>query len=323
MGRDMFCEKCGAEIDGDAAFCTECGAVIREFDPADVTLEKKNGWIIGISIAGGVLVLILLIGVMFFMNHSKYIDLVKNGHPALYPDTTYNEAFSSFFTEPKWEYFESEAEEDIVEFRGKCFLLDSDVVIKMTIQFVVDEDEDVSFHTLSLDGKEQSDFLSVLILAGIFEKYEDGNSDGKLEMPDEEEDSDISEDDFDTEAEEYEDTEFDNDDEIDEDYTEYGYLVADNENLYGDMAHFALYDLDNDGIEELIVQGGNSFADTMNKVYTIADNQAEYLGEFAGPVSLFPAESGIGLYASYSRMDNITMYYVLKSGGDGEGKGNY
>ncbi len=46
---------------------------------------------------------------------------MKHGYNDEYPNKSYGEAFDEFFEDPKWEYFVSEDDEDIVEFTGKCF----------------------------------------------------------------------------------------------------------------------------------------------------------------------------------------------------------
>ena len=89
----MFCEKCGTAIEENAAFCHECGALLQEDERKDVKRKKKTGWIIGLSVAGGVFALALVIGIILFVNHNRYIDLVKNSCPELYPDITYKIIF--------------------------------------------------------------------------------------------------------------------------------------------------------------------------------------------------------------------------------------
>lgn len=101
---------------------------------------------------------------------------------------------------------------------------------------------------------------------------------------------------------------------MDVDYTDYEYLVADNEEKYGNMAYFALADIDNDGIKELIIEVGTCDADIVNEVYTLINNEAEYLGEFEGNADLYMSKNSYGIYASYENMGNVITYYIEKDG---------
>lgn len=103
-------------------------------------------------------------------------------------------------------------------------------------------------------------------------------------------------------------------DSMDVDYTDYDYLVADNEEKYGNMAYFALADINNDGIEELIIEGGTCDTDIVNEVYTIINDEAEYLGEFEGNADLYMAKNSYGIYALCENMGNVITYYVGKDG---------
>lgn len=79
---------------------------------------------------------------------------VKNACPEAYPDITYDEAFSAFFSYPSWRHFKGtrngpdddgdgqpdyvEENVDIVEFTGNCIY--SDTEVKALIQFEIDGD---------------------------------------------------------------------------------------------------------------------------------------------------------------------------------------
>ena len=67
----------------------------------------------------------------------RCVQLVKNGYRAGLQDLTYGEAFSDFFVNPQWQYFESRTGKDIVQFTGECIY--QEVNVEARVQFVVDE----------------------------------------------------------------------------------------------------------------------------------------------------------------------------------------
>jgi hypothetical protein len=93
-----------------------------------------------------VLVVLAIIGGIFGANSdedndSKYgsiVNIVRHGHFDAYPDVSINTAFRNFFSNPKWEYFKSEYDEDIVEFEGGATLDNKPVTVEM--QFIVNKD---------------------------------------------------------------------------------------------------------------------------------------------------------------------------------------
>lgn len=84
--------------------------------------------------------------------------------------------------------------------------------------------------------------------------------------------------------------------------------------MYGDGSQYALYDLDKDGIQEIIITAGTSEADWNNSVYTVSNQAAVMMGSFGTTVSLYVAEDGNGLYAVHGHMGNETIYQITKNG---------
>ena len=89
----------------------------------------------------------------------------------LYPDSTYEEAFESFFKDCRWEYFKSTDDLDVVEFYGKCLYGGEEADI--TVQFVVSQEEGTfELYALLIDDEVQPELLKVSFVLDIFDDYE-------------------------------------------------------------------------------------------------------------------------------------------------------
>lgn len=77
---------------------------------------------------------------------------------------------------------------------------------------------------------------------------------------------------------------------------------------------YVLYDLDKDGIQELIVSSGTFASDWSNDVYTISNQAVAQIGSFGSTVSLYEAEDGNGLFAVYGHMGMEIIYQITKTG---------
>ncbi|MBR2477148.1 MAG: hypothetical protein IKB50_03315 [Clostridia bacterium] len=72
------------------------------------------------------------------------ISMVKNGHPELIPDITYEEAYDNFFANPQWRGFEADDGSEVVEFSGECTYDGEDA--EVYIQFVIEDEESFSMY---------------------------------------------------------------------------------------------------------------------------------------------------------------------------------
>jgi len=93
-------------------------------------------------------------------------------------------------------------------------------------------------------------------------------------------------------------------------YRLYGEVLAETYQAYG-SCNYALYDLDKDGTEELIVQTGEIMAELMAEVYTVSYSRAVSMGTFYGGCGLYEAEDGNGIYAvearqGFERVDRLS-----------------
>lgn len=114
----------------------------------------------------------------------KYVRMVREGHPAAYPDISYGDAFDDFFENENWKYFQSDDGRDVVEFRGNCFADGETKDIIMQFLLSVD-DGTFDLHAVSIDGEPQAELVNGMFVLAIFERY--GSGDGMGTLPDEEE----------------------------------------------------------------------------------------------------------------------------------------
>lgn len=99
------------------------------------------------------------------------------------------------------------------------------------------------------------------------------------------------------------------------DYVEaYLPIVEEIKYSYDEYCEYTLYDLDGDGIKELITSQGTCEADWFNTVYTLEDGYVSMIGEFYGSVMLYVAEDGNGLYAVSGSMEFQNIDQITKNG---------
>ena len=82
-------------------------------------------------------------------------------------------------------------------------------------------------------------------------------------------------------------------------YTEYDGIVKDYVNKYGSGINYTMFDLDQDGINELIISCGSNNADWKNDVYSIRDGQSLYVGEFPFSALYYENIGDSGLISVY------------------------
>lgn len=113
-----------------------------------------------------------LIGMVNKIKGIYYIPMVANSKPEIYKDydVTYKKVFAAFFNNAKWEYFKSEDGDDIVEFSGKCLILDE--LSKVNIQFNLDqENENIEMTWFGINDEGVNDFIGALIIMKAFDSY--------------------------------------------------------------------------------------------------------------------------------------------------------
>lgn len=95
------------------------------------------------------------------------------------------------------------------------------------------------------------------------------------------------------------------------------YVIEDTCKNYGEFCQYALYDIDNDGIKELIVSEGTCNADWTNDVYCVNENGlALWIGSFDRPVVLYEAPDGDGIYAVWGNQGLEEVTRITKNGSE-------
>lgn len=212
-----FCMKCGKSITEGDSYCKSCGASLYR-DPDNTCASSKEmdvetkellnsgkkllKSLIGKIISIITVIIIIVVVAREFKDYrlsdvydvvmsasqaeEEHVLSVKRGCPYLYPNVTYEEAFSAFFDLPTWKYFVGTQEgpdddgdglsdyvltnQDVVEFTGYCMYQNTRV--RALIQFVIDGDS-FSAVFLSFNDIPQNNFMIFNLMATVFENYED------------------------------------------------------------------------------------------------------------------------------------------------------
>ena len=100
-------------------------------------------------------------------------------------------------------------------------------------------------------------------------------------------------------------------------YAAYQYVLEDAYENYGESCKYALFDIDNDGVKELILSEGTCNADWINDVYCVNEyGFALGIGSFARPVVLYEAPDGNGIYAVWGNQGLEEVTRITKNGSE-------
>lgn len=248
----------------------------------------------------------------------EHVLAVKNGSPSNYPDQTFGEAFEKFFENPTWKYFKgtqegtdddgvgqpdsTETNVDVVEFTGYCIY--SDTKVKALIQFTLDSENDTFQATyLSFNDVPQNSFVLAGLMTAVFagDQNEEDTGTVSIEMSSES----STQPQYDSEAES-----------IPINWEELYNRVLDEAKTDSTYSWHVNFDMDKDGIQELIVCEGTCEADYVCKVYTISENNAIEIGEFDGAdIALYAPEDGsAGIISVYGHMGYEVVSTICKNG---------
>jgi molybdopterin converting factor small subunit len=103
-------------------------------------------------------------------------------------------------------------------------------------------------------------------------------------------------------------------------------LVSDNDTqeMYADVlskysqydgAEYGTFDIDGDGVDELIISYGTMSADWNNDIYSVIDGKAKKIGEVSGTQKFYKADDQNGIYAVYGHMGSEIIQRIVLSDG--------
>ncbi|MCI5603642.1 MAG: zinc ribbon domain-containing protein [Lachnospiraceae bacterium] len=82
---------------------------------------------------------------------------------------------------------------------------------------------------------------------------------------------------------------------------------------YGVYGYYYVYDMDNDGINEVILEYGTCSSDLQNLILYIEDNHVKSTIVEHGEYDYYVAPDGNGIYAVYAHMDHEMIYQYVKN----------
>ncbi|MET3297401.1 UNVERIFIED_ORG: hypothetical protein ABIC81_004139 [Bacillus proteolyticus] len=112
----------------------------------------------------------------------EYVQMIKSSKLPDYETMTIEEAFHKFFKNPKWKYFKSKDNEEIVEFMGNCLYREQEV--KAKVQFVINKtDNTFKLKAMALNDIPQNELELAGMLHSIYGMTND-NSEQKEDTQD-------------------------------------------------------------------------------------------------------------------------------------------
>lgn len=168
----MQCKYCGQEMKAGAQFCANCGANNFDYTNSPSGLSdidggipvndfgrknKRKGKLLTTLLA---ILVVVIVAVVRLRNLDAY--RVKNGHPKLYPNTTWGDALKDVCKKSKWKAYKEDGER-YVKYTG---VVKSDGE-KLKIIFKVKGDE-FSVDSIEKDGEELQALEYLSIISDIF-----------------------------------------------------------------------------------------------------------------------------------------------------------
>lgn len=310
----MFCENCGKNIEDDAKFCEHCGAVINtptisneKSEQTGVTSEKasvKKEVNKPLLIAIIVIVVIAILGVIgtiafekyFYKKDDEAIKAVQDSYFEFLPEMTVGELITEYYdiNENSWLYDSSEEQ---VEFWGTNKKDNSG----MSVTFRQIDDNTVSTYSrmFHLEGEASHNITAEEFEEYILSLY------AQLDDSYQNTTQSVAEQNITTKATTTvaTTTVIKKQDKVEksENYLIYLFMLnevdAEYKREFGDMYipyyKYYLYDINHDGIYELIVHFGESEADAVIQIYSV-DEDGEFtdLGEIDGGHTILVEKDG-------------------------------
>lgn len=345
----MFCTNCGRQIDDTAKFCDYCGTPTSDTDDAapaqdristspaasqiTVPASKPAGSgkvvtksyhkpaiiVIAIIVVVAAAAIAIVAGLESHWNKKgdRAIETVQNSYFEFLPDITVGDLITAYYGEDYWTY----NSDDVVEFFGT----NQKDNTGLSIQFRQEDD-----HTVSVSDRmfRKADEASQKISEEEFESYMIGlydQLDGSTAKADTTEAAVKTTAAKETTAKQTTTKATTTEVAKSKNYMAY----MDTIELYGGLADIAkndyqesvahreyyLYDIDQDGTQELLIRFGGSEADTETMVFTLdGDGTVADLGSFAsGDTTLYQKDGK--LYSSYAHMGQQVVSEIQIAGG--------
>ena len=348
MSEKKFCPNCGKKLENGESFCSNCGAKIEAQKEMDTTSKKKSrepkkgiGKKIGIAVG---IVIVLWIVLSLIPSGKKETGEKQDAAAGTEVETESESQTAASEQEKTDLYTLRKATEEVLVDKFGWEKNEYGMYPDESNPMIMCIDGSVYTITLTENNKEQYSFLGVSVgdnyqeAKAKLEKFytyidtyaQDGNrfsdsfSDkefGALSVDYDMNTSEIKSIGYVAEeipgVQEVE-TEQDIADIVDADYSLYEYEREDILQKYGEDCEYAIEDIDEDGIAELIVSYGTCDADWRNDVYTLDDGLL-YLGTFYRPVTLFLADrevtsDGQGIIAVSGHMGVENIDQIVKNG---------
>lgn len=345
----MFCTNCGRQIDDTAKFCDYCGTPVNDTDDAapaqdristspaapqiTVPASKPAGSgkvvtkryhkpaiiviVIIVVVAAAVIAIVAGLESHWNKKGDRAIETVQNSYFEFLPDITVGNLITAYYGEDYWTY----NSDDVVEFFGT----NQKDNTGLSIQFRQEDD-----HTVSVPYRmfRKVDEASQRISEEEFESYMIGlydQLDGSTAKADTTEAVTKTTAAKETAAQQTTTKATTTEVAKSKNYMAY----VDTIELYGGLADIAkndyqesvahreyyLYDIDQDGTQELLIRFGGSEADTETMVFTLdEDGTILDLGSFAsGNTTLYQKDGK--LYSSYAQMGQQVVSEIQIVGG--------
>lgn len=145
---------------------------------AKVSSKKQNSVKFIIQVVLGLIIISSFYGLIALLidgsKGKEYIDIVKNGSFDNYPNIEIGEAFENYFDNPKWRYFVSDKDIDVVEFTGKCMYDNAEVTA--LIQFTIDNNSRFEAKYFSMNDVSQNLLMMYGIIDAVMEESNINNT---------------------------------------------------------------------------------------------------------------------------------------------------
>lgn len=329
----MFCSKCGKQIDDDAKFCEYCGAIINDQtvsgEKSKQTMVTNNNTSVKKYINKPLLITIIAIvivlivgsaGIILFdkYNHKKgddAIQSVKDSYFEFLPEMTVGDLLYEYYDmgENNWLYDSSEEQ---VEFWGTNKKDNSGLALHFSfvgkgivdVPYIKYHEENETAHDISHEAFEA---YILSLYAQLDDSYQNSNT--TTQQLTEQATTAKS-----TTTTTATTTDAKKQDKVEKskNYTPYLFLLneidAEYKREFGNdyIPHYQyyLYDINKDGIYELLLHFGESEAEAVIQVYSIDENgEFTDLGEIGGGHTWLTEKKG-KLYSNFGHQG----YYVVK-----------